>query len=176
MFDRPLLLWLLLALPLVVAPGLFAIRAGDRLAGLASTAIRFVTLVALVMVLAGLRVPVRSAARRMALVVAVDQSRSIAPDQRDAMMRRITEIRRSMDLRDQIAVIGFGRDARLIAPLSDPRLASPSADPIDAGGTDIAGALTTAEGIFPPSDERRLLLLTDGNETLGTCPRRTAGP
>src|SRR5437879_3888974 len=50
MFDRPLLLWLLLSLPLVVAPGVLAVGAGKRLAGAASTAIRFVTFVAIVMV------------------------------------------------------------------------------------------------------------------------------
>src|SRR5579863_8769908 len=167
MFDRPLMLLLLLALPLVVAPALFAIRAGERMAGAISAALRFTVFVALVMMLAGLSIPVQSAARHMALVVAVDQSRSIAPDQRAAMMAEINQLRRAMDLRDRIAVVGFGRDARLIAPLTHPRLVAPSADPVDSGATDIAGALTTAEGIFPPDFERRLLLLTDGNETQG---------
>ena len=38
---------------------------------------------------------------------------------------------------------------------------------VDPNATDLAGALTTALGIFPENEEKRLVLLTDGNETEG---------
>jgi Mg-chelatase subunit ChlD len=167
MFDRPQMLWLLLALPLIVAPGVLAIRAGNQLKGALATAIRLAGFVALVLALAGLETPLRSGASQMALVVAIDQSRSIAPDQRAWMMRQLARISRAMNPRDRMAVIGFGRDSRLISPLGDPRLATGEGPAADPNATDIAGALTTAQGVFPAGDEKRLLILSDGDETTG---------
>ena len=40
MFERPEVLWLLLATPLVVAPGLMAMRAGRYAAGATAAALR----------------------------------------------------------------------------------------------------------------------------------------
>ena len=165
MFERPLVLWLLAAIPLMAIPGVMAMRAGRSLAGALSAALRMGLYAVLILLLAGARVPINSAARRMAIVVAVDQSESIASDQRDWMTQRLAAIRHAMDPRDRLAVIDFGRDAQLAAPLGDPRMLALTMSGADAGATDIAGALTTAAGIFPPGDEKRLILLTDGVET-----------
>ena len=64
-----------------------------------------------------------------------------------------------------MGIIGFGRDARLLAPLSDPRLVGHFGDGADAGATNIAGALTAAESLFAPEADKRIVLLSDGNET-----------
>ena len=76
-----------------------------------------------------------------------------------------------MNPRDRLAVLEFGRGTRLLAPLGDPRLVhvDPSRDGTDPGGTDIAGGLTSALGLLPPEDEKRIVLLTDGNETAGNA-------
>ncbi len=165
MFERPLLLWLLAATPLMAIPGVIAMRAGRSFAGALSAVLRMGLFAALILMLAGARVPLNLAARRMAVVVAMDQSESIASDQHAWMAQKIDQIRHAMDPRDRIAVIGFGRDAQLVAPLTDPRLLTLPDTGVDAGATDIAGALTTAAGIFPQSDEKRLILLSDGVET-----------
>ena len=165
MFERPLLLWLLALAPIIAVPGVLAIRAGRPLAGALSAVLRIGVFAALILMLAGARLPFKAAAHRMTVVVAMDQSQSIAPDQRRWMLQRIAAIRRAMDPRDRLAVIGFGRDAQLLAPLSDPRLLTLSAAGADTGATDIAGALITAAGVFPPIDEKRLVLLSDGVET-----------
>jgi len=168
MFERPIVLWLLIASPLVAAPGVLAfVRGSKAFATLISTVARLVSFALLVLMLAGLRIPIRAAAQRMALVVAVDQSRSIAADQAAWMQNRIAEVRRRLNRLDRVAVIGFGRDAGLLAPLQDPRMPAQNPANIDPDGTDLAGALTTALGIFPDNEEKRLLLLTDGNETEG---------
>ena len=168
MFDRPAMLWLLMAAPLVIVPGIMAMRAGRWIAGALSTGLRLGLFVALVMMIAGVRMPVRSAAQRMTVVAVLDQSKSIAPDQRQWMMDRLAAIRTAMNPHDRLAVIGFGRDAQLLAPLSDPRLAAVDRNlNADPSATDIAGALTTAAGIFPPQDEKHLILLSDGNQTEG---------
>ena len=54
MFDRPHLLWLLVLVPLAVAPGILAMRGGMRLAGAAAATLRALCVVALVAMLAGL--------------------------------------------------------------------------------------------------------------------------
>jgi Mg-chelatase subunit ChlD/uncharacterized membrane protein len=168
MFERPIVLWLLLASPLVVLPGVLAVIRGRKpFVGVILTASRLATFGGLVLMLAGLRIPVRAAARRMAMVIAVDQSRSIAPDQAAWMQQRIEEIRRQVSTLDRVSIIGFGRDADLLAPLQDPRMPALSVAKVDPNATDLAGALTTALGIFPDNEEKRLVLLTDGNETEG---------
>ncbi|MBV8771625.1 MAG: VWA domain-containing protein [Deltaproteobacteria bacterium] len=168
MFERPIFLWLLLALPLVGAPAILAlIRGGKPSTSVISAASRVTTFAVLVLILAGLRIPVRASARRMAMVIALDQSRSIAPDQSGWMRQRVAEIRRRLSPRDRIAVLGFGRDASLMTPLQDPRMTARNLPNVDPNATDLAGALTTALGIFPDNEEKRLIVLTDGNETQG---------
>jgi Mg-chelatase subunit ChlD/uncharacterized membrane protein len=168
MFERPMFLWLLLASLPSVMPLILAVARGSRIFITSiSTIARLAAFAALVLMLAGLRVPIRVAARRMAMVVAVDESRSIAPDQASWMRHRVGEIRRSLSPLDRIAVIGFGRDASLLAPLQNPMVSAPVQNPVavDPDGTDLAGALTTALGIFPDNEEKRLVVMTDGNET-----------
>jgi Ca-activated chloride channel homolog len=174
MFERPIFLWLLAAAPLVMMPGWLAMGAGRRLAGAGATGLRLLCFVAAIMVLAGLSVPFRASADRMTLVVALDESRSIAPDQHAWMLRQVNALRRAMDPRDRLALVGFGRDARMLAPAADPRLVTPAPVTVDAGATDIAGALTTASGFFSGDREKRLLLLSDGNETQGDARSEVA--
>src|ERR1700719_2905432 len=165
MFDRPTLLWLLVLAPLAGIPGIVAMRGEMRLAGAASAVLRMLCVVALVAMLAGLRISGRIAARSVAVVAVLDQSRSISPDQQDWMRRRVEELKSAMAPTDQLGVVGFGRDARLLAPLADPRLLASLGDGADGGATNIAGALTAAESLFPSEADKRIVLLSDGNET-----------
>ncbi len=87
MFDRPHLLWLMVLVPLAAAPGILAMRNGTRLAGAASATLRALCVVALVAMLAGLRVPGRIAAQSVAVVAVLDESRSVSPDQQEWMRR-----------------------------------------------------------------------------------------
>jgi Ca-activated chloride channel homolog len=171
MFERPEVLWLLLAAPLAIAPGLMAVRAGRLAAGAGGAALRGSLFVILVALLAGLRLPIKTPAQRMAVVVAMDASHSIAPDQFQWMRGQLETLRAAMSPRDRLAVLEFGRGTRLLAPLSDPRLvrADPSRRGADPGGTDIAGGLTSALSLLPPEDEKRIVLLSDGNETNGSA-------
>src|SRR5271163_4561301 len=81
------------------------------------------------------------------------------------MRAQVEQLKSAMAPSDQLAIVGFGRDARLLAPLTDPRLLGDFGDGADPGATDIAGALTAAESLFAPEADKRILLLTDGNET-----------
>ena len=165
MFDRPHLLWMLVLVPVAVAPGMLAMRSRMRLAGAAAAALRALCVVAIVAILAGMRIPGRIAAQSVALVVAMDESRSVTPDQQAWMRAQVEQLKSAMAPIGQIGVVGFGRDARLLAPLADPRLPVHFGDGADGGATNIAGALTAAESLFGTDLDKRILLLTDGNET-----------
>ena len=165
MFDRPHLLWLLVLAPLAATPGILAMRSGLRLAGAAAAALRALCVVALVAMLAGLRIPGRIAAQSVAVVAALDESRSVSPDQQEWMRGQIEQLKTALAPTDQLGIVGFGRDARLLAPLTDPRLLGHFGDGADGGATNITGALTAAESLFAPEADKRIVLLSDGNET-----------
>ena len=167
MFDRPLLLWLLLATPLVALPGLIAMWRGRIAAGLSAAALRILVLVALVAALAGFGIPTRTASREVETVALIDQSRSIAPDQQAWMRERIRELAEASGARDHLAVLGFGRDVRMLSAMGDPRLLAMPPLAADAGATDIAEAVTAADSLFTPEADKRILLLSDGNQTVG---------
>jgi Mg-chelatase subunit ChlD len=165
MFDRPLLLWLLVLVPIAATPGILAMRSGLRWAGAASATLRALCVVGLVAMLAGLRIPGRIAAQSVAVVAVMDESRSVSPDQQDWMRGQIEQLKSAMAPSDQLGIVGFGRDARLLAPLTDPRLLGHFGDGVDGGATNIASALTAAESLFAPEADKRIVLLSDGNET-----------
>ncbi|MGH7916558.1 MAG: VWA domain-containing protein, partial [Candidatus Binataceae bacterium] len=87
--------------------------------------------------------------------------------QRRWMYQRLDAIRRDMNPHDRLAVLGFGRDTRVLSAPSDPRLLVLAHTKAIASATDIASALMTASGIFPAADEKRIVLLTDGDQTQG---------
>ncbi len=167
MFERPLLLWLLLAAPLIAAPGLVAVRNGKVAAGLGASALRLLSFVALVFAMAGLGIKAKSAAKRVEVIAVVDQSRSIAPDQAAWMRSEVRAVASALSPKDRLGVVTFGRDPRLAAPLGDPRFVSLRGPTPDRGATNIAAALSATASLFSSDSEKRILLLTDGNQTVG---------
>ena len=167
MFERPFLLWLLILAPLVAAPGWFAWRATKRTPSAIAAALRLACFAVLVIIMAGPLIPARDRVRGLAVVAVLDQSRSIAPDQRAWMQSQVASLRSAMDPDEQLGVVAFGRNTELLAPLENPRVVQAVPAQVEAGGTDIAGALTAASAIFPPEAEKKILLLSDGNETQG---------
>ncbi len=167
MFERPILLWLLVLAPLAAAPGWIGWRRTRRAASALAALLRMACYVVLVVIIAGPLVPTKDRARGLAVVALLDHSRSIAPDQRAWMNAQVASLRNMMSDHDRLAVVEFGRNVELSAPLGNPRVAQDTPVKIDGGATDIAGALTAASVIFPPESEKKILLLSDGNETQG---------
>ena len=166
-FDTPVALLLLLPLVLLVV-GLHAasrrrMGAARRRAALAT---RLVLLTALVGALAGFAV--RLPVDRLAVVYVADMSDSVGAAGRDA---ELAYIRTSLEARregDLAGVVAFGGDAlveRLPNELKDlDRLAStPVRD-----ATDVGAALRLASALFPDDVQKRIVLLSDGNDTTGS--------
>lgn len=172
-FEAPI--WLLLLIPallLTFVPHLATRRrmgAGRRRAALA---IRTILISALVLALAGFQLvlPVD----RLATVFVVDLSDSVGNDGREDALAFLRESLEVMPEGDQAGIVAFGKDA-LVERLPEElrqidRLRSA---PLKAA-TDIGAALRLAAALFPDAAQKRIVLLSDGNDTTGRGQREAA--
>lgn len=108
-------------------------------------------------------------ATRVSTVFLVDVSESV-PDAALEEARRV--LRAAWDGRDEsdVQLVAFARDARAV-PLGnedDPVPEIPRFEEADAArGSDLQTALQLAYGLFPPGHLRRVVILSDGNQTSG---------
>jgi Mg-chelatase subunit ChlD len=165
-FDTPLAL-LLLVPAMALTLGLHVasrrrLGAGRRRAALA---IRCVLLSALVFALAGFQLvlPVD----RLATVFVVDLSDSVGNAGREDALAFLRETLAEKPDGDVAGIVAFGRTAlveRLPSELTEiDRLAS---TPVRSA-TDIGAALRLAVALFPDDAQKRIVLLSDGNDTTG---------
>ena len=170
-FENPSGLWLLAAVPLVwlLAWRNRAALSPRRLA--VATLLRSAVLVVVSLALA--RPVLLERSREVSVVYALDISRSVSP----AFIRQALDWIDSINARHapaQSRFVVFGDHARMLdrpeQVLSVP-LASEAgpveADAIDQSATDLEQALNTAVFGFAPQSARRLVLVTDGNQTQG---------
>jgi len=165
-FDAPLALLLLVpALVLTIGLHLGARRrmgSGRRSAALI---VRALLLSALVFALAGFQLvlPVD----RLATVFVVDLSDSVGNAGREDALAFLRETLKERPDGDVAGIVAFGKGAlveRLPAELTEiDRLSSA---PVRSA-TDIGGALRLAAALFPDDAQKRIVLLSDGNDTTG---------
>lgn len=126
------------------------------------TALR--TVVCLLLVLAMATPLVSLQTKGTTTVFAVDRSASVAGQDVSAFLEEAYENR---DKEDGVGLIYFGKGGSVeFLPTTDegPSILSSSAY-VDNSGTDIAGALQLATGIMPEGRAKRIVLLSDGQET-----------
>jgi uncharacterized membrane protein len=127
--------------------------------------VRTALLVALVFALAGFRIvlPVD----RLATVFVVDLSDSVGNDGREDALAFLRETLDVIPDGDVAGIVAFGKEAlveRLPSDLGEiDRLAS---TPVRSA-TDIGAALRLASALFPDDTQKRIVLLSDGNDTTG---------
>jgi Ca-activated chloride channel family protein len=165
-FDAPLALLLLIP-AMVVTIGLYLtarrrVGTGRRRVALV---VRTLLLTALVFALAGFRLvlPVD----RLATVFIVDMSDSVGNEGRDEALAFLRETLAVMPEGDVAGIVAFGKEAlveRLPSELAEiDRLAS---TPVRSA-SDIGAALRLATALFPDDAQKRIVLLSDGNDTSG---------
>ena len=176
-FLRPEWLWLLLALPLLWFPLLWQKPRG----ALACAALlRSIVVVLIAAALAGLSRQTILSEHKLSLVAAVDVSDSIAAEGQAWAQEYLTRVSKALEPQDEFALLSFAADTRLVIPPGEPPGTALSADmfkpptPDLGGGTNIARALERALSLYPEEAEKRLLLITDGNETTGAAKRHIA--
>jgi uncharacterized membrane protein/Mg-chelatase subunit ChlD len=165
-FDAPLAL-LLLVPAMLVTIGLYL--TARRRVGAArrrvALVIRTALLTALIFALAGFRIvlPVD----RLATVFVVDLSDSVGNDGRAEALSFLRDTLKVTPEGDVAGIVAFGKDAlveRLPSELKDiDRLAS---TPVRSA-SDIGAALRLATALFPDDAQKRIVLLSDGNDTSG---------
>jgi len=165
-FEAPLFLLLLIPAFLITIGLHIAARrrvgAGRRRIALG---IRSLLLAALVLGLAGLQVvlPVN----RLATVFVVDLSDSIGSAGREDGLAFVRAALEEMPKDDVAGIVAFGKEAlveRLPSDLAEiDRIASA---PVRSA-SDIGAALRLATALFPDDAQKRIVLLSDGNDTTG---------
>src|SRR5919204_1702894 len=165
-FDTPLALLLLPpALLFTIALHAGARRRLGAWRRGAALVIRTALLAALVLALAGFQLvlPVD----RLATVFVVDLSDSVGTAGRAEALAFIRESLEKMPDGDLAGVVAFGKEALVERLPSDVRdLSRIASAPVQAA-TDIGGALRLATALFPDDAQKRVVLLSDGNDTTG---------
>jgi len=106
---------------------------------------------------------------RLTVVYLVDLSDSVTGDARQKSVDYIRESMKTMGARDLIGIVAFGENALVEQPLSHPDgLGDLSSIPITTH-TDLAGAVRTGTALLTRDTGRRLIVLSDGNENLGSA-------
>ncbi len=159
-------LWLL---PVAVALAALGVRVrvrDGRVRRIAAAALRAVALVAGILALAG---PLeREGTRETDVLFALDVSRSIDRATAEEALDLVNRALAAKPAGARMGLVAFGADAAVeILPRRDVEpLAGISVD-VPRDGTDIGRAIEVAVGAFAPGRQRRLVLLSDGRETLG---------
>jgi len=165
-FSHP---WYLLLFPLLAAGAVYLARVG--LSGLTgararwSLGLRLGLLALAVLALSGLQV--RQPTRRLAVLFVLDQSDSIPPEERRRQIEYVNRAAERMGADDYGGVLVFGGDAYLELEAKQPLSLRQLHSRIPRDYTNIAGALRLALASFPDNAQRRIVLLSDGNQNLG---------
>ena len=165
-FGQPWFLLLLLVLPLIIVFSRWS-RAGlEPGRSIAGTIVRSLLAAALVLALADAQWVSKS--YRTSTLFLLDHSFSIPPDiQRKAFTWISTQLGKMPDKEDVAGVIVFGDDAMIeVPPMTKPELTGPTSL-VGRTATDIGAAIRLALAVFPPSYQKRIVIVSDGNENKG---------
>jgi uncharacterized membrane protein len=127
--------------------------------------VRAFLLACLVGALAGLQLVL--AVDRLSVVYVVDLSDSVGTSGREEALAYVRESLTDMPEGDVAGIVAFGRDSlveRLPSELAE--LDTIASTPVQ-DATDIGAALRLAGALFPDDAQKRIVLLTDGNDTTG---------
>ncbi len=174
-FTAPEFLQLLYFLPLLWVLIFFLHRKGVLLI---SVLLRSLAALLIVAALAGLSRQTTLAEHKLAIVAAMDFSDSVSAEGKTWMRSYLTRLLSAMPRENEIAGLSFGVDAHLLFPPSSPSTVTLPEDTFtsplpsgEGGATNIATALGRAFSLYPEGAEKRLVLFTDGNETVGEARR-----
>lgn len=172
-FSHP---WYLLLLPLLVAGVVYVSRQslsdlrGSRAKWSLGLRIAIVTFA--VLALAGLQM--RQPTKRLAVLFVLDQSDSIPPEQRKRAVEYVNRAADRMGPNDFGGVLVFGGDAYLELEAKQPLRIKQIYSQLPRDYTNVAGAIRLALASFPDNAQRRVVLLSDGNENIGSAVQEVA--
>jgi uncharacterized membrane protein/Mg-chelatase subunit ChlD len=165
-FVYPAALWLLLLLPLTAGLALLGPRRPTVIRFWSGLVLRLILLTMVVLALSGIQLRLR--ADTLTVVFVLDVSDSVPPEEQARGESFIRQSVLNMPPGDKAAVVVFGQDA-LVERLAteDGALPGLASVPVTTR-TDISSALQLAMALFPEEGAKRLVLLSDGRENLGS--------
>ena len=175
-FSQPLFL---LALPLVAGFWFVARRERPRPRGPWPLILwlRVGMALLIVLALAGLRLPARP--KSIATVFVVDLSASVPSDIQEASKTFIRQALQKAGADDLTGIVTFGESPRVELPLGRARDHHVWGAPPPGQGSNLGAAVQLAADLLPPADAgplRRIVVLSDGNETRGDTQRDLLRP
>ncbi len=164
-FDNPWLLLIFLPIAALFAVPFFIAVRKDNLNGhnVTSGIMHVVMALIIAFVAAGTSITVTSAQTDVYVLADVSYS---ATRNLDTVDDYISDLRGNLPPRSRMGVICFGRDYKLVSRLGE-GLKSVKNSGVDDSGTDIAGVLNYAGSLFRNDVIKRLVLITDGKQTVG---------
>ena len=176
-FTAPEWLWLLALLPLFWIPLFWQ---PQRIVMGIAVLFRSLAVVLVIAALAGLSEQTILSEHKLALVTAADMSESISVEGRTWTQEYLSRLIKSLEPTDELSVLSFAGETALVVPPGDPAGVNPTLEALQkplegvTGGTHVARALERALALYPEEAEKRLLLITDGNETEGMAKQHIA--
>ncbi|GAB4498711.1 MAG: VWA domain-containing protein [Anaerolineales bacterium] len=161
--NPPALILLLLLIPIILwgLPRRGRARTREGLALL----LRVLIFTALIFALAGFSL--RRTTDQMATIFLLDVSDSVPMESRAFGVGYAQKAVKAMRPEDRAALILFGGEALIDQPLqTNPLWGTPASIP-RSDQTDLSAAIRLALALYPPDAARRLVILSDGRETLG---------
>lgn len=164
-FSNPAFLWLLLAIPWI---GMLGFRSDSSLGKWRLGCVcllRICIFIALILAMAGLQW--LSPQAGMNVVFLLDRSESISKEQQAAARQYVNAIAPLKRDSDRVGVLVFGGDAGIEQMVGERVALGKIQAVVETERTDIAAAIRLGVASFPEIGQKRLVLLSDGNENLG---------
>ncbi|MDG1890836.1 MAG: VWA domain-containing protein [Verrucomicrobiota bacterium] len=105
----------------------------------------------------------------MNVVYLLDRSESIPVIQKEDALHYVQQTMSNMEQEDMAGVVVFGGEAALELPIIRRNELPTVQSVIDESRTDIGAAIRLATAAFPEQGQKRMVLLTDGNENIGSA-------
>ncbi|MGH2542783.1 MAG: VWA domain-containing protein, partial [Ardenticatenaceae bacterium] len=164
-FTDPIYLWALLLIPLSWGLAALAPRALSPFRRRVSLVLRTLVLALLVLALAGAQV--RRPVDNLTVVFLIDVSDSMPAGTRRQAAEYVRTAIETMPAGDKAAIVLFGKDALVERTASEVRrLEALSSVPV-ASRTNVAEAIQLGLALLPGDSQKRLVLLSDGQENEG---------
>ena len=172
-FDHPSYLWLLAALPVIWWWGHLSLGVLGPLRKFLAILLRTAVWSLIVLAIAGVQL-VR-VSDRVTVMYLLDQSESIPLVKRQVMLDyviRNVRRHRNRQREDRAGIVVFGRDAAIEIPPFDDDI--PALRRLESLGgrndaTNLESAINLAQASMPEDTARRIVIVTDGNENVGTA-------
>ncbi len=164
-FDYPLWLLALLALPLLALVALGGADRAVRGRRIAAVVVRLLLVTSAVLALAGPSIVRES--ERLATIFLVDGSDSVGVGGTTAARDFIKAALVGMPSGDSAGIVVFGDNALVERTVSEDPDLGPLLSKPQTGQSDLAGAVRLGLALFPDGYTRRLVLISDGQETKG---------